>query len=79
MCWQVSVLASQNDATHQSGAPLIMEGHNIVVQVIRQTVKVSNCQRFGSELYDVAVRFHDDHLEKELLNICLAVSEPGQK
>lgn len=55
-----------------------MEGHNIVVQVIGQTVKVSNGQRLGSELYNTAVRFHDDHLEQELLNICLAVSEPGQ-
>lgn len=79
MRWQVGVLASQSDATHQSGAPLILEGHNVVVQAVRQTVKVSDCQRFGSELYDAAVRFHDDHIEEELFDIRLCVSEPGWK
>lgn len=79
MCWQVTVLVSQSDATHQSGAPLIVEGHNVVVQVIRHTVKVSDSQRFGSQLNDAAVWFHDDHVEMEVLHVRVGVSEPGQQ
>lgn len=77
MRWQVGVLAGRNDPTHQSGASLIMEGHSIVIQMIRQTVKVGDCQRFRPELNDAALRFQNDHAKRELLDIRLRVGEPG--
>lgn len=79
MCRQVCVLAGHSDTAHQSGASLITEGHDVVVQTIGQTVEVSNRETFGPQLYEAAFRLHNDHVKQEVLNVGLRVSEPGSQ
>lgn len=77
--WQVGVVATQMDATLQARPPLIVEGHNIAIHSIREGIKFGNLQGFGTQLYDAAFRFHNVHMERKHLHVCLCLCEPGQK
>lgn len=77
--WQVGVLATQKDATLQARPPLIVEGHHIAIYSIREAVEFRNLQGFGPQLYDAAFRFHNVHMKRKHLHICVCLSEPGPK
>lgn len=69
--WQVGVMVAQMDTTLQARPPLIMEGHHIAINGIREAVEFRNLQGFRPELYDAAVRFHNVHMERKHLHVSL--------
>lgn len=76
---QVGVMAAQMDATLQARPPLIVEGHHITIHDIREAVELRDLQEFGPQLYDAAFRFHNVHVERKHLHVCLCLCEPDQK